>query len=255
MSEIWKMLPIVCPLVFLAGFVDSVAGGGGLISLPAYMLVGLPAHLASGTNKVANGVGTAISVYKYSKSGNIRLKMALPAAAGALAGSALGARLALMINAEALKVVILCALPVMAAVILLKRDFGAEEREPKKSLARWTLPLCVLIGLVIGCYDGMIGPGTGTLMILAFTAVTGVDLLTASGCAKVANLASNIAAAAVWIAKGQVLWELAGPAAVCSILGNYAGSRFAIKGGAKRVRALLMIVLMLIFVKIICDML
>ena len=253
MNELLKICLVVCPLVFLAGFVDSVAGGGGLISLPAYMLVGLPSHLASGTNKVVNAFGTMIASIKYIKSGKVKLVLSLFAAAGALIGSAIGTKIALLIDGDILKIIILCALPVMVVIILTKKNFGLEEQKESRFGKKAEMALCTLIGLFIGCYDGMIGPGTGTLMIIAFTAVIGIDLLTASGCAKIANLASNVASAVVWIAGGKVMWAIVAPAAACSILGNYLGSRFAIKGGAHRVRYVMIVVLALIFIKIITD--
>ena len=101
----------------------------------------------------------------------------------------------------------------------------------------------------MGAYDGLIGPGTGTFMILAFTLVLGMDLLTASGCAKAANLASNVASAVVWIAGGKVYWQLAVPAVVCCVAGNWCGARYAIRGGSTKVRRMIFVVLGLLFLK------
>lgn len=250
MPELLQTCLIVCPLVFLAGFVDSVAGGGGLISLPAYLFVGLPAHIASGTNKVVNGMGTALATWRYYKSGNIRMKPAVLAAAGAIAGSAMGTQIALHINAEAFRVVLLIALPLVALLISLKKDFGTDHSPDDICLESSRNKLiCLLIGIGVGCYDGMIGPGTGTFLIMCFTIFVKMDLLTASGCAKVANLASNIASAVLWIANGQVLFALVVPAAACSMLGSYFGSQYAIKGGSQKVRSMIYVVLLLLFVK------
>ena len=113
--------------------------------------------------------------------------------------------------------------------------------------------ISALIGIFIGCYDGLIGPGTGTFMIVAFTAFLSMDLLTASGCSKAGNLASNAAAAVVWILHKSVLWKLALPAIACNILGNYMGARYAIRGGSRRIRGMMFIVLGLLFVKILYD--
>lgn len=249
-----RVFLIVCPLVFLAGFVDAIAGGGGLISLPAYLLVGLPVHVASGTNKVANCLGTLAATGKYLKSGQIRLRPAISSAVGALAGSAIGTRLAMHLPPEVFRWIILCAIPVAAVVICLKRDFGAEGKEKQLSRSVETL-VCVLIGLGIGCYDGVVGPGTGTFMIMAFTAFLGMDLLHASGCAKVGNLASNAASAVLWLLGGKVLLALAIPAAACSMLGNYLGARSAVRGGVRRVRIMMYVVLALIFIKLLYDLL
>ncbi len=254
MPELLKTCLIVCPLVFLAGFVDSVAGGGGLISLPAYLFCGIPAHIASGTNKVVNSIGTSVAAGKYIKSGKINLKYAIVAAVFALAGSAIGTEIALFLSEKILKAIILCALPVAAIILTVKKDFGAEGAVKKRSLSKTQeYILCAAIGLVMGCYDGMVGPGTGTFMIMAFTAVIGMDLLTSSGCAKVGNLASNVASAVVWIISGSVMFSIVIPAAICNVLGNYLGARYAIKGGSKRIRGMIFVVLGLLFVKILTE--
>ena len=255
MPEIIKTLLIVCPLVFLAGFVDSVAGGGGLISLPAYLFCGIPAHMASGTNKVVNSIGTSVAAGKYIKSGKINLRYAIIAAVFALLGSAIGTEIATLLSDRVFKIIILCALPTAAIILTIKKDFGKDGSIPSRSYTKRTeYILCAIIGLFIGCYDGMVGPGTGTFMIMAFTAVMGMDLLTSSGCAKVGNLASNIASAIVWIINGHVYWALVIPAAACNVLGNYLGARYAIKGGSKRIRSMIFVVLALLFVKILFEM-
>lgn len=249
MSELLQICLIVCPLVFLAGFVDSVAGGGGLISLPAYLFVGLPPHIASGTNKVVNATGTALAAWKYYKSGKIRVKLAAASAAGALLGSSIGTRIALLIDPELFSILLLIALPIAALMISLKKNLGTDAEATEIPETPKNFIYCLLIGILIGCYDGMIGPGTGTFMIMAFTVFVGMDLLTASGCAKLGNLASNIASAVVWLLNGQVMLALVLPAAACNMLGSYFGSRYAIRGGSQKVRSMIFLVLGLLFVK------
>lgn len=249
------MCLVICPLVFLAGFVDSIAGGGGLISLPAYLLVGLPAHMAAGTNKLVSCIGTTASALKYMKSGKVRLDVALFAAAGALGGGALGSYFVVgWVSDAALKTVMLAALPAVAVFLALKRNFGREP-EPKDMSKTRERALSVLIGFGIGCYDGVVGPGTGTFMIMAYTAVLGLDLLTSSGCAKVSNLASNVASSVVFIAGGSVLYAVVVPAAACCGLGHYLGARYAVRGGSGKVRAMIYVVLVLLFAKTIADIL
>ncbi len=243
---VWTYL-IVCPLVFLAGFVDSVAGGGGVISLPAYLLAGLPVKLAAGTNKLANGCGTALSVIKYGKSGKIAWDCALPAALGCLLGAAGGTQLAVNLPDEVLKIVILAALPVAAVIlVLIRRKTDADE----KSLPRTkTVLYSLLIGLSIGVYDGLIGPGTGTFLTIAFSVVLGFGLLKSAGCARTANLASNIASLIVYLVNGNVLFSVGIPAIACSMLGNYLGARYAIRGGSQKIRFVMFFVLGLLFLK------
>ena len=132
--EYLKMFLILGPLLFLTGFVDSVAGGGGLISIPAYLFVGLPVHLASGTNKVVNGIGTASATWRFFRSGKIRMRIALWAAAGALGGAFIGARLALRMPEQILQTCLLIALPVVAVFLALKKDFGKSGSPAGKEL-------------------------------------------------------------------------------------------------------------------------
>lgn len=258
MPELLKQLLILCPLVFLAGFVDSVAGGGGIISIPAYLLAGLPAQLAAGTNKISSGCGAVFSSVKYIRSGKFRLRPVLFAVIGALAGSAAGAAVAARLPEAVFRTILLIALPAVAVFLVLKRDFGAEkpaagEKEPLPQGK--TDLISLMIGLALGCYDGLVGPGTGTFMIMAFTAFLSMDLVTAAGCSRITNLTANAAAAVIWILNGSVVWRLVLPAAICSIAGNYCGARFAIRGGSKRVRGMMFIVLALLFAKMLYDLL
>ncbi len=244
-----RMLLIVCPLVFLAGLVDAVAGGGGLIALPAYLVAGLPPHFASATNKCSSVFGTTVSTLRFLKEGRVHPTAAMVSAVTALAGSALGTRLNLLLSEKALHYVLIILLPVIAVFLLLHRDFGLESKVeglPPKKVA----VLSGVIGLVLGAYDGFFGPGAGTFIILAFTALCGFDLVTASGNAKVVNLCSNIAAFVTFAFAGKILWALGLPAACCSIAGHYVGSSLALKDGAKIIRPMFFVVLTLLLVRV-----
>lgn len=238
---------IVCPLIFFAGFVDSIAGGGGLISLPIYLAVGLPPTTAAGTNKLSAACGTTLSVFKYLKSGNIHLKVALVSAAFAFVGSNIGANFAIMLG-DTLKYVILAVIPFVALSSLLKLD----ESKPQIQGAKLYI-FAGLIGFIVGMYDGIVGPGTGTFLIILYTALCGFLLKEASGNAKIVNLSSNISALIVFMLHGDVLYRLALPAAIFSIAGNYLGSTLAIKNGKKIIRPILYLVIAGIIVKIIID--
>ena len=247
---VWTYL-IVCPLVFLAGFVDSVAGGGGVISLPAYLLAGLPVKLAAGTNKLANSCGTAMSVFKYGRSGKIAWICAIPAGVACLIGAVGGSSLAVHLSDNVLRIIILAALPVAAVILMLIRH---KTDEDTKSLSNGkTVLYSALIGLVLGGYDGLIGPGTGTFLTIAFSLILGYGLLKSAGCARVANLASNVASLVVFLLNGSVLFSVGVPAICCSMLGNWLGARFAIKGGGKKIRLVMFVVLGLLFVKTILQ--
>lgn len=248
MNEVVKMLLIVCPFIFIAGFVDAVAGGGGVISLPAYLFAGLPAHIAAGTNKLSAGFGTIMAAVKYLRDGKVKLRIAVFAALGSVIGAMIGTNLALFISEQLLKGLMLVAIPLVAIFLVMQKGLGSETVEKEMSTSKQA-SLAIIIGLVIGCYDGLIGPGTGTFLILAFSTFMGLELVTASGCAKVSNLASNITSMIIYTLNGKVLFWLALPAAACAMLGGYAGARFAIKGGAKNVRYVMFVVLALLFGK------
>lgn len=243
----WKYL-IVLPLVFLAGFVDSVAGGGGVISLPAYLLAGMPMKMAAGTNKVAAGCGTALASYKYARSGNVDWLCAIPAGICSLIGSAIGTSLAVYMREDILQTIILISLPIVAIFLFFSGNFGTSEKPPKSKRA--TIAIASVIGLAIGCYDGLVGPGTGTFLTLCFSAVLGFTLLKSAGCARIANLASNIASMTVYILNGKVMFLVAIPAMVCAALGGNFGSRFAIRGGSRKIRYVMFVVLGLLFLKV-----
>ena len=245
LSELAHIWMIVCPLVFLGGLIDAVAGGGGLITLPAYLIAGLPAHIASGTNKCGNVFGTLLSTGRFLKRGDVHIPSAITGAAGALVGAWIGARLNLIMPERMLYYFMLIMVPVMAVFLLLKRNFGQEDRSGELSRLQ-LMSMARGIGLVIGGYDGIFGPGAGTFLMLAFTGMCRFDLLTASGNTKVANSASNMASLITFAFAGKVMWVVGIPAAVCGIAGNYVGSSLALKGGAKVIRPMFFVVLALL---------
>lgn len=250
--EFLKICLIVCPLVFLGSFVDSIAGGGGIITLPAYLLAGLPIHTAAGTNKLVALSGSISASVNYLRSGNVVVRVALAAALGSLVGAVIGTKLALFIPEDTLELIMMIVLPVVALFLTFRRDFGVNEKIKKLSAPMESIT-ALGIGFVIGCYDGLIGPGTGTFLILCFSGLLGLDLLVSGGCAKIANMASNIASGLVFLFNGKAMYAILIPAALCSIAGGFLGSRFAIKGGSKRIRKVMFLVLGLLFVKMIYD--
>lgn len=238
-------------LVFLAGFVDSIAGGGGLISLPAYFAVGLPAHVALATNKFSSFCGTFVSVLRYWRAGKIRPGIGLLATAGALAGSAIGAKLALWVSAAVIETVMLVLVPCVLVLFFFKERLFPEHGGADAVSHMGAKAL--LIGWVIGVYDGFFGPGTGTFLAIGFHAVLRLDLLTASANARLANLASNFGALAVFLVKGQVLFPLALATAAAGVLGNTLGSRLAIRKGERIIRPLMLAVLLLLLAEVLRE--
>lgn len=241
---------IVCPLVFLAGFVDAVAGGGGLISLPAYLIAGFPVHFAIGTNKVSSAMGTTLTTVRYTKSGFIPWKQAIFCVLFALAGSACGANLALLIDDGVFKIIMLVILP-LTALYVMKGKALSGEREPYSRL-KTTLLSCV-IAFIIGAYDGFYGPGTGTFLILLLTAAAHMPVTEANGVSKAINLATNISALVVFLINGKIIFAVGLVAGLFSIAGNWLGSSFFKKGGSKAVKPIMICVLVIFFVKVLGE--
>lgn len=249
-----QQIAIICPLVFLAGLIDSIAGGGGLISLPAYYLTGLPAHFCLGSNKLSSCTGTLFSTGRFLHSKNFHFRSAAVAAGGALFGSFLGAKLSLILDDHVLRIAMLILLPAAAVFIFLRGRHSSDENTFDQIPPITALLLSAAIGIVIGAYDGFFGPGTGTFLILAFTTILGFDMKTACGNTKVVNLSSNLAALATFIAAGTIEYRLAIPAAFCSVAGHWIGSGLAIKKGSNFIRPVMLFVLALLFSKLVFDM-
>ncbi|MEN8077933.1 TSUP family transporter [Clostridioides difficile] len=251
MHSYFITLLIICPLVLCAGFVDAAAGGGGLISLPAYIFAGVPIHTAYGTNKFANCIGTSVASIKFFKSGKLEIKTALLASGGALIGSALGAKLTLLLSEIYLQYCLIIILPIVSIFLIFNRNFGEDvqnEIDFKK-----LYPIVLLVGVAIGIYDGFFGPGTGTFLVLAFTSICKFNIIISSGNAKMVNLASNLSALIVFLLNGKVAIMIGIPAAIASIIGNYIGAHFAIKKGVKFIKPIILIVIIMLFSKIVIS--
>lgn len=251
MELTWMTYLIVCPLVFLAGVIDSVAGGGGLISLPAYMAAGLSPLQAAGTNKLSACLGTLASTTRFVRGKKVDWKAGVFAAIGAFPGSWMGAWLLQHIPENIERILMICAIPLVAIVVLRRKEMSGRCLVEE----RFYRPLAFVIGFVIGFYDGLIGPGTGTFLILMFTMALGMEAVVASGTAKIVNLTSNVAALISLAATGHVLVVLALPAAACGIIGNWMGAGLTMKKGAGFIRWMLLVVLALLLAKMVLDVL
>ena len=244
-------LLIVCPLVFLAGFVDAIAGGGGLISLPGYLIAGLPPIQAVGTNKLASSIGTSAATFRMWRGGYINFKLGVPAAIFAILGSIIGAHLVLITPEHYLKTIMLVIMPFVAVFVLRKKTFR-DTTDPNISFRRQVIMIS-LWSFIVGCYDGFYGPGAGTFMLIAFTVGVKLSIKEASGEVKVANLASNIAALITFLMNGVVWVELGLIAAVFSLIGSYLGAGCIMKDGTKVVRPIIIVVLTILSIKIILE--
>lgn len=246
---IW-VVALVCFGVFCASFMDAIGGGGGIISLPCYLLAGVPMHFALGTNKLSSSIGTVASTVRYIKNGCADFSLAIPSIVLALLGAHIGTRLQLTADERYLKFVLLIVLPVIAVILLKKKEMP----EKRQAINEWRRGGIVWgFSLLVGAYDGFYGPGTGTFLLLAFCYLAKMDVRTASGNVKLVNLSSNIGALVTSLAAGKVLIPLGLTAAVFSVAGQYIGAGMALKNGAKIVRPVIMVVLVLLAGKVLLE--
>lgn len=246
--ELWRLLLLVL-LIYLAGIIDSVAGGGGLISMASYQLVGLTPVYTLGNNKFGSTFGTGFAMGNYLKHGNVEWRSAITAALSAFIGSLIGAQLALRFSDYYFRYLMLVLVPVIGVMIFLKKDLYVGKR--RTGLAMYLI--AIAFGIVIGIYDGFFGPGTGMFLTLSFTAFLGLDTLTACGNTKIVNFSSNVAALLTYIISGKVIYLIGIPCAIASILGNLTGSSIAIRGGGKIVRPMVLVALVLLMINIISS--
>ena len=246
---------IICPLVFLAGFVDAIAGGGGLISLPAYMLAGLPVHFAIATNKISSAMGTAAATFSYAGRGYVSWRFVPGCVLCAFIGSAMGANLALVIADNVFQAAMLVILPLTALYVM--RCQGLSGRAVPQTAFGFgkTLLLAMLAAFLLGIYDGVYGPGTGTFLILLLMGMARLPLTEANGLTKVINLTTNIAALLVYILNGKVLLVLGLVAGLFNIAGSLLGTRCFVQGGGKIARPIILLVLAVFFIRVVYQML
>src|SRR6266849_6054290 len=238
-----------------AGMVDAVAGGSGVVAVTALLPAGLPPHLALGTNKAQGVFGTFASTLRYARSGLLDVRRARVTFPAGLAGSLGGAALVLLVPPATLRPVVLVLL-VAAAVALALRP-GARRNRP--STSTWALRAprlaAAAVALLLGAYDGFFGPGAGTFLILSFAFLFDLPLQRASADAKPVNFASNLAALALFSARGAVLWEIALPMAAAQFAGGWLGAHFAVRGGDRLIRVVVLLVVLALVLKLAADML
>lgn len=240
---------------FLAGWVDSIVGGGGLIQLPS-LLIGLPADTPvptiSGTNKVPSFLGTSVAALTYLRRVRIAWWGVLPLVAGSAAGSAVGARLTHFLDRAAFTPLVLAALVGVGAYTWRRPQLGLQHRA--KHTGWRAFALLGAIGLVVGLWDGFIGPGTGSFFLIALVGVMGYEFLSATTYAKLANLTTNLAAIVVLGATGNILWGIALAMGAANLLGGLTGARTALRHGNAFVRRVFLVVIVALGVKLTWDM-
>ena len=235
---------------FFAGFIDSIAGGGGLIQLPA-LLIGLPKSETAevlGTNKLSSIFGTSTAAALYRKQIKPDPKVLLAMGLPALLGSAGGAMLASKIPTSSMRPMVLVLLIIVAVYTWFKPDLGKFEN--LRHLPKRRIQIAALAGVIIGFYDGIFGPGTGSFLMLILVASLGYAFITASAIAKVVNVATNVGAIMVFGINGAVIWQIGIIMGVANISGAIIGARLAIKGGSTLVRKVFLLVTVALIVKV-----
>lgn len=243
------IIVILCIASFFAGFVDAIVGGGGLIQTPIAMIM-LP-HLSVatvvGTLKVPAFSGTSFAAYQYLKKVTMNWSLLLIMAVVSFIFAYLGSNLLTVVSSDFMKPLLFVVLIAIAIYTFKKKDFGANKI---KDLSKNRLILyAIIISMTIGFYDGFIGPGTGSFLVLAFVSILGFDFLHASANAKMVNLATNFGSICLFILKGKVIWAIAIPMAVCNALGGFLGSKLAIKKGNAFIRIFFLIVVIIALIR------
>jgi uncharacterized membrane protein YfcA len=222
----------------LAGFVDAIAGGGGMIALPALLSVGLPPVAALATNKLQGSIGTAMAALTFWRRGYVSLRALLPAVLLTFAGSLSGALVVRQLDVSLLEVAVPVALIGLALYFLFAPNLSDADKAARLPFG----PFVPVMGFAIGFYDGVFGPGTGSFLTIGFVMLFGLGLTRASGNTKVLNLTSNLAALAIFIPAGDVVWPAAIAMAVGQVVGGYIGARTSIRYGARVIRPVVVVV-------------
>ena len=252
--DLFSLQALLCCLAFFfAGIVDSITGGGGLITIPVMLATGIPVHYITGTNQCSAWIGSGVASYKFVRSGNIHLRSVFITLPFAIIGSYIGARLNLIVPDRYLKVFMLVTIPIIAVFIFSNKQLGEEDHSDEQStmaIVLWS----VFIGLVLGGYQGFYGPGSGLFFMLAYAACLKLDLAKATGNTRFVIAIASIASVFAYASSGNVIWNLAIILNVFYIIGSYLGAVLVIRNGARIIRPIMICVVGLLIIKIVFDM-
>jgi uncharacterized membrane protein YfcA len=232
----------------MGGLIDSMAGGGGLITLPALIAAGLPPHVALATNKVQSAIGTSFSTFRYLRSGYVILPLGITGFAFSFVGSYAGAWTVLHVPGSSLEALIPVLIVIVAAITFLRKDFGVTDQRDR--VERRHFVMAGAFAFVLGFYDGFFGPGTGSFLAFGFVLFFHFGFLRATAHAKLLNLASNYAAILAFVLGGEIAWIVALPMGIANVTGAWTGAGLAIKGGARVIKPVFGLVLLALLVKI-----
>ncbi|MGL3605669.1 TSUP family transporter [Rhizobium sp. G187] len=242
-------LALLFVAAFIAGFIDSIAGGGGLVTIPIMLIAGIPPLETLGTNKLQSMFGAGSATLAYARKGHVDLKKQLPMAGMATLGGALGALIATIVPGDVLRALMPFLLVAIALYFALKPNISDEDRHQRIAPLVFGLTFVPLIGL----YDGVFGPGTGSFFMLAFVSLAGFGMLKATAHTKLLNLGSNTGAFLIFLLNGVVLWKVGLMMGIGQFLGAQTGSRFAMKKGAKIIKPLLIFTCVALAIRLLMD--
>ena len=245
---------LCCLAFFFAGIIDSVCGGGGLITIPTMLAVGIPVHFITGTNQCSAWIGTGVAAFDYLKSGSIHIKSALITLPFSMLGSFLGAKLNLLMPEQFLRIFMVVSIPVISIFIFIDKKLGETDKVEEKanlSIIIWS----AAIGFFLGGYQGFYGPGGGLFFMLAYAAFLRLSLVRATGNTRFVVAISSIMSVFTYAVSGTVIWKLAFAATAFNIVGSHLGAMIAIKNGVRVIRPMMFFVIILLFAKLITEIL
>lgn len=253
MDQYIKLL-ILCPLLFVAGVVDGISGGGGLIALPSYLIAGIPVTSAYACNKLQSCLGTSASMYKYAQGGLLDYKTALIAAIASVIGATVSTDIMLSLDDTVKRIIIVCSMGFVILVAVFSSKIKVEAfQQRRNSLSVKTVFLSLFIGLLLGFYDGFFGPGGGTIALLLFALLMKYDLRVGCGNGKLIIVIANLTSTIRYIAEGAIIFKIAIPCSVANILGSYLGATVATRKGARFVKYISWIVIAALLIYSVVD--
>ncbi len=232
---------------FVASFIDSQVGGGGVITLPALLAAGLPPHMALGTNKLGGTSSAFVASINYVHKGAVPRRLALVLGPLSFVGGLLGVWLVLRMDGSFLIPVVLGLMVAMTLYVLLRPSFGKEDHDV---VGRWRLPVMALCALIIGTYDGILGPGTGSFLLVALVGLLGFGFRKAAALGRILNLGSNVAALSYFAAVGLVDWQVGLPMAVSMAAGGWVGSHTTLRHGDRVIKPLFVVITVALMVRL-----
>ncbi|MDI3548693.1 MAG: uncharacterized protein PWR10_2345 [Halanaerobiales bacterium] len=242
---------ILCIAGFIAAVFDSIAGGGGIITIPAFLALGIPPHFTLGTNKFAASWGSFTSTLTFLRSGKIYLPLIKYIIPFTFLGASLGVNTALRINQKYLQVIVLVMLAFVSIYTILKKDIGKDDSF--EGLDRKKIITGSVIGFILGFYDGFFGPGTGSFLLFAFAHFFGFNFTRSTANARILNFTSNFTSLLLFAINGKIIYALGIPMAISMVLGARLGSKIAIKQGGKIIKPIFVTMTLLVVIKLFFD--